>query len=311
MRAQTFFIDNDEHGGRPLERIRRLRKQLEQFSPDAIVSHSVIPNIYSRLANRRSVPVVTVLHSASDDYRDAKMLLGERVLLRTRTALVVAVSAFQAHSFKERFGDRVPIIVVPNGIDTMSVPKSGYARNPTRVLTVARVAAQKNPQLWLDVASHFDTADAKLQFEWFGPESERSATETLELGANLLVNAEFMGPVERAADEMTAADLLFHPADREAQSIVLIEAASVGLPIVCAHHIDQQMPFPLASDTFEAGNPQSAIDALERVVSRYPEATERARSMVELVRETFSMQTTSARYLDEIRRVVPGALPKA
>lgn len=300
--SKVFYLDADDQGGNPWRRIALLRRSLLQYGPDVVLAHSALPNIYARIARPRRVPVTTVLHSASDDFAGAKMRTVERVLRLRRTALVVAVAEGQAAQYRAHFGDRVPLVVIPNGIDTSREPKHAYAERPSRVVTIARVAAQKNPRMWLEVADM--VKGAGLEMIWFGPPSDPKSTRMLESGAKA-AGARYAGPTDRAVDEMGDADILFHPADREAQSIVLLEAASMGLPIVCADSVDDGMPIPVAASTFAVGDANSAFQALQRVATSYTAAATRAEALAMTVREAFSMVTTAQRYLEAFRPVVP------
>ncbi len=77
--VDTAFLD--ARGAAPVRRLRHIREEVRAFRPDVIVSHSALPNIYARLAVRRSVaPVVCVLHSAARDFDDAKLRLAETLL---------------------------------------------------------------------------------------------------------------------------------------------------------------------------------------------------------------------------------------
>jgi hypothetical protein len=85
---------------------------------------------------------------------------------------------------------------------------------------------------------------------------------------------------------------------------VLLEAASVGLPVVCAQHIDRSLPLPVAVATFQAGDAQSALKALTATVQSYEQVAERARALVDRVRDAYSMAATACRYRDALAGVI-------
>ena len=229
---------------------------IKRYRPGVVLAHNALPDVYSRLvAATRGVRVVTVLHSATDDFADPRLRLAERVLQR-RTALVVAQQRNCAQSTGPASA-KTRRSLVPNGVDATGPRRQEYRRTPSRVVTVARAAFQKNPGLWLEVADLAGGTGIDADFVWFGPESEAVATETLRAGTRGRANACYPGPTDQALAEMLAADIPFRPADREAQGIVPIEAASVGLLVVCAERIDRRLPLPVAAETFQAGDPQS------------------------------------------------------
>jgi glycosyltransferase involved in cell wall biosynthesis len=310
IESRLLYLDPDDTPRSRWRRLRDLRRAFRHYRPTVVLAHSALPNVYSRLAATRGLPVVTVLHSAIDDFADPQLRVAERVLQR-RTALVVAVTEELRSEYWSHFGEDAPVIVVPNGVDTTGPRKHEYSRTPSRVVTVARVALQKNPTLWLEVADLAADAGIGADFVWFGPESEAAVTVTLRAGTEGRANAHYPGPTDQAVSEMLAADILFHPADREAQSVVLVEAASVGLPVVCAEHIDRALPLPVAAATFQAGDPRSALEALTATVQSYEQVAERARALVDPVRNTYSMAATARRYRDALEHVIGSGRPGA
>ena len=131
-------------GGGRADRWRSLCHQVRTFRPDVVVAHSALPNVYARLAAPTGVPVVTVLHSATDDHHNRVLRIAERVLGR-RTAHVIAVSRVQAEVYLTHFPRRSPrTTVIPNGVRAELVPAT--ARPVARTIGVlARVDMQKRP----------------------------------------------------------------------------------------------------------------------------------------------------------------------
>lgn len=296
--CMTHYLDAATSATRSRsERLKRLQKTISDWQPDILVSHSALPNVYSRLAAPLNLPVVTVLHSANDDFVSGPLRWAE-YLLRLRTTAVVAVSQQQAQQYLAHFGTRVPMRVIPNGIRDDARPKKRYADVPANAITVARVASQKNPKLWLETAKLLAETGSTLKLGWWGPQevddgladvfTQRSLTETV--GA-------YHGATEDPIGVLSSGDLLFHPADREAHSIGILEAAAVGLPIVCSDTVAMGLPKTVEAVSFESGVPESAAKALKMVCDNWRFYAERALLAAPAVGMDFSIDKCSSQYI--------------
>ncbi|WP_424511272.1 glycosyltransferase [Pseudonocardia endophytica] len=270
--------------------IADLRSRLAREEFDVLFAHSIFPAMYARFSTPR--PVCIVLHSAGDDYTHWKFRIIER-LLATRTSGVVGVSAAQLARFMRRFPRHPRPTVIPNGVSNSLPTKQEYRDAPQDIFTVGRFATQKNPELWSKICAGLK---GRFCFSWIGPLPEEGslqvvATRSMEDGAKLL------GPSNDVGYDLMAADLLLHTSHREAHSVVLLEAAAVGVPIVCPSNIAPEIAgVCLAAATFEADSSSSAIHAIQSVGESYGEAVAHARVVQNLVRETHSLSVTFRSY---------------
>ncbi|WP_406636663.1 glycosyltransferase [Pseudarthrobacter quantipunctorum] len=296
--CRVHYLDPPNDGPRSRHaRISLLSRAIRAWEPDIIVSHSALPNTYARLAARGSTPVITVLHSATDDFADRSLRWAERVL-RPVTAKVVAVSQSQADEYSARFGRRVPVHVIPNGIRRDAQAKTKYQDRPKIASTVARVAAQKNPYLWSEVARILGTTGPELDLHWWGPSSVDVASEDV-FGTDKLAGSRgrYLGPTQDPISVLASSDLLFHTADREAHSIGILEAAAVGLPVVCSASVAKTLPEEVVVVPFNDGDADSAVAALQSVVDTWPSMAKRAMDASPLVRERFSIDHCARTYV--------------
>jgi glycosyltransferase involved in cell wall biosynthesis len=300
VESTTAYLDLGESGRRPrqLWRLLRLARRIRTFSPDVIVAHSVIPNAYSRLVAPRGTPVLTVLHSASDDYRYGVFRKAEFVLKR-RTAHVVAVSPEQANQYRHHFGSGVPTTVIPNGIASGPVRSKRATTRPQLVVTIARVAPQKNPRLWLDVAKQVTERFPDVELIWYGPVENNPEMKALEQEAMSLSGISFAGPTADVGSVLSEADIVFHPSDREAHSLAILEAGAAGVPVVCAHGIGSGF----AARSFEPGNAREAFVALSSVLDNYIDLSEQAVSIAPRIMSEASGEAMAKNYLRVIESV--------
>ena len=291
--TKIFYLDAGD--SRSKFRRSRLARSLRHYRADAILSHSAIPNIYSRLAAPRGTPVVTVLHSAVDDFESAKLRLLEKVL-RRRTSAVVAVNEFQLASYVTRFGPKVPSAVIPNGIRDGLGHKTAYESSPRIVMTIARVAEQKNPQFWMDVVSRASERMPGLDFRWHGPVTPQPGMSEIVASAKGTA-ARFLPPTTNPGTELSQADIVFHPASREAFSIALLEAAAVGVPVICSDTVYSTFPADFPFTTYVDLDVASAAAAICKVSAEYGRVSAAAAVASSAISSTYSETECAARYL--------------
>jgi len=299
VRSTTIYLD-DEPGTRGrVGRLKALRRGLRELSPDVVLAHSYLPALYARAAWGKRVPVHSVLHSASDDFADARPRIVEQ-LLRSRTASIVAVAQSQLDIYAGHFGSRVPTAVIPNGISTVFQP-ADVDRTRTRIITtLARVAVQKRPAFWNQVVNQAGPAFPELRFQWWGPLSGRTDLDEFVQDPQL-VNGRFMGPTGDPAGLLQNTDILFHSSEREAHSITLLEAALAGVPVVYADSIDPPDGDPIWRFRYAADDPEDALRVLTLVSDGWAAARAEAVRYASTHRETYGMTRTADRYLAWIR----------
>ncbi|MFF1881322.1 glycosyltransferase family 4 protein [Pseudarthrobacter sp. NPDC058196] len=305
--VSTVFLDEDTDSPRSrLKRISLLRRKLREQRPDIVLAHSAIPNIYARLAAPLPTPVITVLHSASDDFAARRARILERILL-VRTAHVVAVSAWQQQKYIEYFGFADRVSIIPNGIRSDIRHRAQAREVPRSLVTVARIANQKNPSLWASVAELLHARNSPLSLTWWGPlPASADLRDLMAAFASVPSSGRFAGPTADVPWALETADAMFHPADREAHSIGVLEAAAAGLPIVCSRAVAATLAPGVVTVPYEDAEPKSAVDAILHLCDNWEElATAAVRGASEIAKE-FSIQSCAQRYISLFEKVLHG-----
>ncbi|WP_295823191.1 glycosyltransferase family 4 protein [uncultured Microbacterium sp.] len=293
----------DASGTVPVRRLQHIRKEVRAFGPDVVVSHSALPNLYARLAVKKSVaPVVCVLHSAARDFDDAKLRVAE-TLLKHRAAAIIAVSASQVAEYRSRFPDQ-QIDMIPNGVGSHFFPAT-IPPAEFRITSVGRVAGQKDPDTWASIARRVTAANGNVRFDWVGP------TDVDPEYANLVSVFDasedvirFVGPSDDVPAALRRSRMLLHTARREAHSVALLEAAAAGLPIVCTSEVGLGLPDWIVREEFDAGNVDGGVAAVRRVLEDIDAFQSRAISQAARVLEQYGARVCAERYLDVFNRVV-------
>jgi L-malate glycosyltransferase len=301
--VRTAYLDPAGTSSSPIARVLRLAALVRSERPDLVLAHSALPNLYARLVIRRR-PVVTVLHSASRDFDNPALRRAER-LLRRRTAGVVAVSRPQLEEYEAAFGHAVPVQLIPNGVASGLPSKS--ARRPgartVRVVTLARINTQKDPATWRSGALLAVSARPDLTFAWFGPRSTDLEQQALVENAGH-PSVLWSGPTRDSGAALAAADIYFHAARAEAHPLAPLEAAAVGLPIVCSESVAASLPPGLPAATFATADAESAAAAVLRVVERLDEATRHAAEWQPRVRLEYGLDRVCLAYSVALRRAL-------
>ncbi len=236
-RQHDIGVDTDRHfasvhemSGNPLTAVRELRAVVRELFPDVVHAHSSVAGVLVRLAGLDRPSIVYSPHCFAFERRDIGGLARrtyrtvERVLA-PRTDLFLAVAPHEMDLAAE-IGHR-QLAYVPNRTMTEHTPRAEF-REPMHIVTVGRVAAQKDWRYLVHLKRYIDEhVGLDASWEWLGdgdPEGERALRE---------VGVQVSGWLER--DEVMArladAQAYVHTAAWEAAPISILEAAGLGLPL--------------------------------------------------------------------------------
>ena len=313
--VETVFLDRGLHAGDKtgrLTRLRGLRRALAAESPSVVLSHSALPNIYSRLGAPRGVPVVTVLHGPND-WNDPQIRWAERFLSR-RTAAVVAVSGSQVDDYRRAVpSPRVPLYVIPNGVKVpiLGEPRPMSADAPT-LLAVCRLVPTKHLHTLLQACSGLASTgqDFRLLVLGDGPDHDyvRSLHDTSQGDPGLRHRVHWLGARGDIEAFMREADLLVHPSVREAHSLTLLEAAVHGLPVILSDSVAHGLAAdPIVGRVFSGGSAASLAATLRQALSDLRELRSEAWERAPAMREKYSIENTAARYAQLLVETVTSA----
>lgn len=260
--------------------LKRLIGVVRAESPCLIHSHVWLANLYSGICGRMlGVPVVATFHSKNeiDSFKERMAL---RLLARWCRAVVFVCAAQQKY-----FSAKAPIPggrVIHNGLRTRDVSEqstpeaglklrqtSGFESNVPLVVCVANFRPVKGHETLLRAWSlvHKQLPAAKLVLVGDGDCRPALTTLCKELGLSECVL--FLGNRENVIEYLAIADVFVSPSLSECLSYAIMEAMSVGCPIVAtdvggngdliSHEVDGLLVPP--------ANPQSMAQALCRLLS--------------------------------------------
>lgn len=238
---------------------RRVLRDILRWRPDVIHSQCEFSTYMwaRRIARTLSAPLVHTYHTIYEDYThyySPSKTVGRKVVesfsrrVLDGTDAVVVPTAKVARLLKG-YGVHSPVHIIPTGLD---LERFRPARTPAEredvlalrerlriapdqkvLISVSRLAKEKNLDEVLDMVAAADRADAVLVLVGDGPYREELEERTAQLG--LQERVRFVGVVDpsevqrwyRLGDVFVSASL------SETQGLTFIEALACGLPLLC------------------------------------------------------------------------------
>lgn len=220
---------------------RRVRAQLQAFSPDIVHVHDPLTPSTSMLATLHArSPVVATFHSYfALDHLEGRVYTAIAPLLRPvwkRVDRRIAVSKAARFSVCSRMGN-VPVQIVPNGADVDVFSNASRAALPPgrRLLFVGRLEPRKGFPIALRAFASLADSYPDLRFLVVGDGADRTAIQ--DLPPHVRERVLMLGKVSHDAlpTYHKAADVFISPATgQESFGIVLVEAMAAGVPIVAS-----------------------------------------------------------------------------
>lgn len=245
-----------------------LRKIIQQNSIQIIHSHGNGAGLYSRILKLffPSIKVVHTFHGISDTYNSMiKYCLNNMVgvCLAPLANLYIAVSNGEKKlALKRGFSRNNNTVVIYNGIPAFKLKSSHKMNKPLKVVTLSRFDFAKNMDYMYRIAKILK--DKPVKFIWVGdgPDFKRLKEQNDEDNLNI----EFVGFSKEPYKYLLESDIYISTSRFEGLPYGLIEAASVGLPIV-ASNVKGNNEVVLPNKTgflFETEN--EACDAIDKIL---------------------------------------------
>jgi glycosyltransferase involved in cell wall biosynthesis len=237
------FLDHKPGATEVLPLLFKVRKEISSARPDVVISHTYYANVLGQMAAMMSGvgSRIAVHHNPAESFPAVARLMdkvcGTLPVYGTNVAVSDAVVS-SMNAYPKTYRGKLRRIY--NGIPFP-------AKNPSTTATRLRFALPTDRPLLLNVGR---LADQKNQMALFPllaelPEAHLALVGDGELRSELKQKASarrmsdrvhFLGeiPNDQVHDVMACADLFLFPSNYEAMPIVLLEAMSLGLPIVAS-----------------------------------------------------------------------------
>ncbi|MBD3390073.1 glycosyltransferase [Candidatus Micrarchaeota archaeon] len=267
---------------------------------------------------RRNLKLVIDVHS---DMLENKYWAGERFsnvflnhigkFLVMRAEAVRVVSSYLLEKLNSLGVPQPKLFFLPVGTDIASLShnsrKTGK-KGTKDLLFVGRMVEQKNLPTLIKAFSIFSKMHPRSTLTLVGEGPDKNKLEKLASSLGLEGKARFLGRVDekKLQDLYNASDALVLPSFHEGWGLVVIEAFSMGLPVVVSKAVAQVNPNIVDGKTavvFEGG-PKQLSDALEQFFSF---STEKRKKMAQIGREKsleFDIRKVARRRAEFFKRLL-------
>jgi glycosyltransferase involved in cell wall biosynthesis len=248
---------------------------------------------------------LTILRSFNDPYRFFRMIMAVRVRLRAKNLTFVSPYLASRWDVEMKWKEKGPVI--PN-ISPFSPSKSVELSEKGKILvTIGDATTRKNIRNLLLAMSYVREEIPGALLHVFGNDlSDSGILAEWAVQQNLNEGIIWHGYVDRSEIELelSRADLMIHPSLEEAQPMVLLEAMSLGIPVLAGKY-SGGVPWSLgeAGVLVDVENPleiaKSAIEILNSIEIRKDMVSEGLR----LVSTKYSPKEVSDSYLHQYKKI--------
>ncbi len=274
----------------------RLLRLVRDWDIDLIHAHLPMTGVLARMTGR---PVVYTEHNLADSYRQPTRTLN-RVTYRLNRA-VIAVSEAVANSLGSHRARNLQ--VVPNGVSVDVDPAAvGAARaelslnaGDALVVHVGNIRPHKGHSNLVAMAAELRKSRQDVTIVSIGaPKHEddlirlRTEAEQLGLGDTL----RFLGRRSDALAFMAAADVYVNPADVEGLPVTILEAMSLGAPVVATDvgGVSTVVRNHETGFLVPARQPGALASAVDHILTDRGQATKLGNAGRELVERNFGLE---------------------
>ena len=223
---------------------RQYRKLLQQVRPDAVLSYTIKPNIYGTIASGSlKIPVINNVSGLGTAFLWNKLLKTLVIGLYRYAFQRSSHIFFQNQHDRALFLEEVKIsgentsILPGSGVDTthFSPATSASENREFTFLMISRLLIDKGIAEYCEAARNLRASGAKVKFQILGkPEEEHQRGYSKAKIASLEKEGivEYLGTTTDVRPFIAAADCIVLPSYREGTAKTLLEAASMGKPMI-------------------------------------------------------------------------------
>lgn len=221
---EQFYIDK-------FLKYRKVRKLLKLIQPDVVLSLPEEIGIYVLLAMvGTKMPIVVSERNNPWVMPYKRISRALRKMVYPRAAGIVFQTNEASYFFHECI--RRKGIVLPNPLDLTRIPKPWQGERRKIIVTAGRLEPQKNQKLLIDAFAIVHKTFSEYSLFIYGDGSLRKELENHAREILIRDSVVFRGNNSHLLEEIKDASLFVMTSDYEGVPNVLIEAMSIGIPVV-------------------------------------------------------------------------------
>jgi glycosyltransferase involved in cell wall biosynthesis len=286
---------------------------VRRWEPDVLVTFFGVPSGPVGLAAKSfmGLPYIVSLRGGDVpgfrpyDFKLVHTLLSPLIHLVWKKANDVVANSEGLRSLAEEFAPRLPIHVIPNGVDIKRFSSQNRDWEPAHLLFTGRVVYQKGLDLLLNALSSLKDKKWHLTIVGDGPYREELQSLAHEMGIDDCVT--FAGWVEkdRILHYYQKATLFVFPSRHEGMPNSVLEAMAMGLPVVASdiagnRELVQDEKTGFLHPSRDIQRLAGALAALIDDQNLRKEMGKRSRKRIE---EQFTWKQTAQKYLELLQKV--------
>jgi glycosyltransferase involved in cell wall biosynthesis len=308
---------------------RSIDRLLPSLKLDVIHTHH--PFLLGQVAVDKSeelgVPLVFTFHTRYRDYSHYFPLPQEFVQDFIKTAIdswlgefmenchhVIVPSGSMLKVLEEGYGLTERVTAIPTGIDTepyISADREAVRQemgwgDDTVLITVGRLAAEKNMTVLLDAAAQVIETFPQLRVVLVGDGQDKSKLEEHAAELGIANRVEFTGsvPFERIPGLLKAADVFGFASVTETQGMVTMEALAAGLPVAAVEASGTRDVITDGVDGILTENDPAALAGAIRSILEDPDRVRSFREAALRKAESFDIDYLATRVVDVYRQAI-------
>lgn len=293
------YFSNAINPFRILKSLFKLRSIVQTVRPDIVHCHSSVAGFLGRLVVRKHIPTICTAHgwgfnTGVGAIQKYGAILAE-LLVRRWTTAVICVSTFVRElGLKHHVISSATSVVIYNGVEITERTPHRTLDHSIRLVFVGRLTAPKRPLLLLQALALCSSEMQKKvcaiivgegeQYEQLDRYARTHPELSIELAGSL--------PRKQVVDVLEQSDIFVFLSDWEGFPMTILEAMSVGLPIIASdvggvgEIVDTENGILLPSNEVEVVH-----RALERLVDDVALRESMGRVSYERVQNAFSVDT--------------------
>lgn len=234
------------------------------------------------------------------DFSTYHTLVGPLIRLVWKQADAVVANSQGLKDLAKEFAPRIPISVIPNGVDVERYQPDNREWSPPHLLFVGRVVYQKGLDLLINALDGLKSLDWKLSIVGDGPYLD----EVIHLASQAGIRERIFFPgwveKENLLEFYQRANLFVFPSRHEGMSNALLEAMAMGLPVVASDIAGNQELIEPGKNgfLFTKEDETSLRIHIERMIKDKNERYEFGEKSRQVVVGNFTWKVTAKSYLE-------------
>lgn len=214
-----------------LKSVKFIKKNVEEFKPDCVISLLVEADVLTYYALKRNKNIVKVFSERADPTKRNRV----RQMMANRTYRICDLFVCQSKKMYNYYSfiPNNKKVVIPNPLDVSSLPKPVLNEKNHDIVSVGRLSNQKNHALLIrSFTAMVDKLPNDCNLVIYGDGPLKKKLQDMIDGSGMKERVRLAGVSKEVLEEIKDSALFVLPSSFEGFPNVLLEAMSMGLPVI-------------------------------------------------------------------------------